>query len=156
MRNHEVDLRFVQDKVVYDKEVFLVVNIQQWRQFLKTVKKDFIKSDADVMFVDRILLGQTRYDRRNDVFTLEASIEYASSSIEPTINVVRKKHIGNDKFQVESFPIVPTGDFILVPLYGHYINMDSDFYLQEYVARTIPVIPEAIHRDFIGKLTRVA
>lgn len=156
MRNREMDLRFVQDKVVYDKEVFLVVNIQQWRQFLKTVKKDFIKSDADVMFVDRILLGQTRYDRRNDVFTLEASIEYAAGSIEPTINVVRKKHIGNDKFEVENFPIVPTGDFILVPLYGRYINMDSDFYLQEYVARTKPVIPEAIHRDFIGKLTRVA
>lgn len=156
MRNHELDLRFVQDKVVYDKEVFLVVNVQQWRQFLKSVKKDFIKSDADVMFVDRILLGQTRYDRRNDVFTLEASIEYASSSIEPTINVVRKRHTGNDKFQVETFPIVPTGDIILVPLYGRYINLDSDFHLQEFVEKAIPVIPEAIQRDFIGKLTRVA
>lgn len=156
MRNHELDLRFVQDKVVYDKEVFLVVNVQQWRQFLKSIKKDFIKSDADVMFVDRVLLGMTRYDKRNDVFTIEASIEYAAGSIEPTINVVRKRHTGNDKFQVETFPIVPTGDIILVPLYGRYINLDKDFHLQEFVEKAIPVIPEAIQRDFIGKLTRVA
>ena len=156
MRNREVDLRFVQDKVVYDKEVFLVVNVQQWRQFLKSVKNEFITTDADIMFVDRILLGQTRYDKRNDVFTIEASIEQAAGSSEPTINVVRKRHTGNDKFQVETFHIVPTGDIILVPLYGRYINLDTDFHLQEFVEKAIPVIPEAIQRDFIGKLTRVA
>lgn len=156
MRNREVDLRFVQDKVVYDKEVFLVVNVQQWRQFLKSVKNEFLTSDADAMFIDRILLGQTRYDKRNDVFTIEASIEYAAGSSEPTINVVRKRHTGNDKFQVETFSIVPTRDIILVPLYGRYINLDSDFHLQEFVEKAIPVIPEAIQRDFIGKLTRVA